>query len=378
MNKPLIAVLVAMELLLFFAGCDADSVPAPIEENAPSGQALNETTESHGPAAKLVEIRRFSTPTNRADELILTSNGEILVVHGLSDVETWEVKNGKLLWSNEAENFDHHIESDKELIWLDQSHRPPAIRHIDLLTGQELSRQPLNFDGRRLFNAAFAFNREPPIVATQAEFPDGDHVLLFSASSGELLTDFDMPVDFDGDQVNIQGLGLAANGDRVLVSARGGVILCDERGKVLHRYAIDDSVSHFLDLPQKEWAIGCDNVLGSAVCFFNLENGRLVERNDHRWEATALDVSADGKWAVTGGRSRFSADSNYYFRTDKNEGGEVILWDVASQMPVFKTNPCLDSVGAVAISADGKRIAAAENGDSEGQIIIFEREDSTP
>lgn len=373
MRRTLLPEVLALSLLLLSSGCGTPSSPPASELVTPNGQSSHDSAGTQGSPANLVEHYRFSTPTNRALKLILTSNGEILVIRGLSDLETWDIKNRKLLWSTEAENYHHYIQSDKELVWLDQSQRPPAIQHVDLLTGEVLSRQPLEFNGHRLFNAVFAHEREPPIIAAQAEFSDGDHVLLFSASSGELLTVFDMPKDFDGDQVNIQGLGLAANGNRILVSARGGVILCDDLGNVLQRYAIDYSVSQFLDLPQTEWALGYDDALGSTVCFFNLQNGQLVERNDHRWQATALDVSADGKWAVSGGRSRFAADRNYYFRTDKREGGELILWDVAAQTPVFKINPCFDSIGAVAISPDGRWVVAAENGDSEGQIIVFER-----
>jgi WD40 repeat protein len=187
-----------------------------------------------------------------------------------------------------------------------------------------------------------------------------------------LLKRFDMPVEENGSQVTIRGLAVSRSGKEFLITASSSVILCDDSGQVLRRYSTKGNVSRLLFLSSTRWALACGDVFGSPLYFLNLEDGTVVMENEHRWDTVSLDISPDDKWAVTGGRSRFAADRNYYLRTSNDEGGEVILWDVAAKKAVAKVHPCVDTVSAVTVSADGSRVAVAEEGDTTGQIIIFE------
>jgi hypothetical protein len=149
------------------------------------------------------------------------------------------------------------------------------------------------------------------------------------------------------------------------------VWLCDTSGKVLHRFEAVSNISRLQFLPTGQRALGSSEVFGSPVYFFDLEGHKVAQRQEHRYQAVCLDVSADGCWAVSGGRCRFEADRNYYFRTETSEGGELVLWDLASNQPAVKLNPAVDSINAVGISPDGRWVAAAEGGDAEGRVIVF-------
>jgi hypothetical protein len=96
----------------------------------------------------------------------------------------------------------------------------------------------------------------------------------------------------------------------------------------------------------------------------------VVERKEHQYGTASLDISADGKWAVSGGQCRMAAERNYYSRTRKAEGGELILWDLTTREPVAKLNPAFDSLTGVALSADGCFLATAEAGDTEGILTV--------
>jgi hypothetical protein len=322
--------------------------------------------------AQLTEVARFKTEITDGNEILLTAGSEFAVMRGvLGAVATWDVRNRKLLWTRDTDSSVLHLsDAGDEVIWLEQSADSRDIVHIDLRGGQERKRIRLEIEPVKLWNAAFGWSKEP-ILAAQAEYADRGQIVTFSVKTGKRLSRCNMPAGFDGSETGIAGLGVSADGGRFLVTTMGGVLLCDRSGEVLHRYRVDSHVSRLLFVAGGKRALACGPVFGSSLLLLDLAGGRFSERKEHRFQMVSLAISADGKWAVTGGQCRFAAERDYLERTKTSEGGEVILWDLSTDRPVVKLNPFVDSVKAVGITADGGHIAAFETGDLEGQLVVF-------
>ena len=322
---------------------------------------------------ELVEVSRWKTKLNMFNDLLLSEDGSTLVVQAtLGTTEGWDVSKKQRLWKMETDSYAHQIndEDDEEFLWVDQTKSPPAIVHTGLRDGKERSRTPLKDANAKLWNVEFGLGPMPQFGA-QAEYKSGPHVLSFSLATGEVETVFKMP-KLDGNQTEIEGLGVSANCKQFLLTVSGGLLLCNDAGQVLQRFKTKSNVARIRFLPDGVHALAVDSTFGSPVYFLELKTGKVKEVKEHRYGTESLEVSYDGKWAISGGRCRMAAERNYYWRTKKEEGGEVVLWDLAKQQPVVKLNPFVDSVEGVAISADGRFVAAAETGDTDGQIVVYE------
>jgi WD40 repeat protein len=365
----LLRLLVLVPLLI--AGCNHESAPTaaqPPDVVRQNGAHFESSQGQPAAAVRLVEVARFETAIGNCDEVLITPTGDVVVVLDvLGDVEAWDIRSQNLLWEQTTDLYDHHLSTD-EIVWLHQSGASRDIVHMDLHTGEERRRTPLQIELVKLWNAVFGWG-DTPVLAAQAEYADLGQIVTFSVDTGRLLSRCDMPRDADAVEIGIEGLGISPDGKQLLVTMRGGMLLCERSGNVLHRYPAKNHVSRLLFLADGKRALACGTTFGSPLYFLNLMTGKMIERSEHRWEASSLDVSGDGQWAVTGGRSRFEADRNHYLRTKTSEGGEVVLWHLATDAPVVKINPFVDSVEGVGISVNGRWVAAVESG---GQIAVYE------
>ncbi len=321
---------------------------------------------------QLVEVARLKTEITSFHDVLLTPGGDLLIVQDvLGAVEAWDVAKQRRLWAKNTGSYAHHLSaSAEEMVWVRQSRASRAIVHTDLRTGKQRKRTPLEIEPVKLWNAVFGWG-QAPVLAAQAEYQDRGQIVTFSVETGKLLSRCNMPAGDDGTELGIQGLGVSADGMQLLVTMPGGVLLCDRDGQALHRYRTASHVARLRFLPDGKRALACGTTFGSPLYFLDLVAGKITEHRDHRFGTASLEVSADGKWAVTGGQCRFAAERNYSLRTHKSEGGEVILWDLTANQPVSKLNPFVDSVKGVGISRDGRWLAAAETGDESGQVVVF-------
>jgi hypothetical protein len=259
-----------------------------------------------------------------------------------------------------------------EVVWLDQQSKQPASVRTDLRTGDENDRIPLDLEPVvKLWNVEFAMDRRR-MFAGQAKYVDGNYLLVFGMESGLLNTIAKLPKGLKGDPLEIQGLGVSLDCRQFLLTTLGGLVLTDENCKVKQRFTTANNVSRIKFLPDGKQAIVSGIHTGTPIYFLDLANGKVVERKEHRYGTASLDISADGKWAVSGGQCRMAAERNYNSRSKKAEGGDLILWDLTAREPVAKLNPALDSLKGVALSADGNYLATAETGDTEGILVVYE------
>jgi hypothetical protein len=187
---------------------------------------------------------------------------------------------------------------------------------------------------------------------------------VYSTDDGELLWSWDVK----GEQV--EGLGISPDAKQLLLKTGPGFDLVSDEGKQLHHFALDGTFD-FRFTPDGKSAFAWKSILGGKLHFLDLIKKTESSQQAHKYKTKSFAFTPDGRWGVTGGMCRLEADRNYYFRSKQAEGGEVILWDLPAQKPVAKINACFDTVGAVHISADGKRIIAVEHGDDKGNVIVI-------
>ena len=332
---------------------------------------VNPARAQDKPAKQLVEVARFKTDLTMFNDLLLTTKGDLLLVQNtLGKTEVWDVPAKKRLWGHDTDSYHHHLADDEEVVWLDQQSEPPAAVRTDLRTGDENDRIDLDLEPVvKLWNVQFAMDRQR-WFAGQAKYADGNYLLKFGMESGDLNTIAKLPQGLKGEPGEIEGLGVSLDCRQFLHTRRGGLVLTDENCQVKHRFTTANHVSRIKFLPDGKQAIASGD--DKPIYFLDLTTGKLAERLEHRYAAASLDISADGKWAVSGGRCRMAAERNYSRRTKKAEGGDLILWDLTTREPVVKLNPAFDSLEGVALSADGKFVATAETGDTEGVLVVYE------
>jgi WD40 repeat protein len=326
------------------------------------------------PAKRLVEVARFKTGLTMFNDLLLTTKGDLLLVQStLGKTEVWDVLAKKRLWGHDTDSYHHHLVNEvEEVVWLDQQSKPPASVRTDMRTGDENDRIPLDFEPVvPLWNVQFAMAGRR-MFAGQARYADGNYLLVFGMESGALNTIAKLPKGIKGDPLEIRGLGVSPDCRQFMLTAPGGLVLTDENCAVKQRFTTANNLSRIKFLPNGKQAIAAGVHTGTPIYFLDLTTGKVIERKEHRYGTASLEISADGKWAVSGGQCRMAAERNYYSRTKSAEGGDLILWDLTAREPVARLNPAFDSLSGVALSADGKFLATAETGDTDGVLVVYQ------
>jgi WD40 repeat protein len=359
----------------------------------PGATASAESSQEAG-GAQLIELARFKTDISDFSEILFNRDSTVLVLRGiLSETEVWDLQTKKRLWKKDTDWYAHYVLPDKDiLVWLRQDRGKREIVQTDLRTGEEIESVPLAVErGVRLWNLCFTSSTLRPagkdgpllprlddlLLAGQAEYSDAAQIQVFHARSGKRIDLCGMPEDIHEEQTTIRGMGILPGGKRALITGFNSVILTDvPSGKVITHYDFEVSgVSRLLSAPGGDWAVGCNEDCGShchsVLYFFDLSQDKMQQRDEHNWGIAALTLSADGKYVVTGGQSRFSGEDGYWWRSRKSEGGELVVWDRAAMKKLVKLNPSVQEISGVGISADNRFIAAGEYGDVDGGIILY-------
>lgn len=337
-----------------------------------SGFGLSGSAAGQQPTKELIEVVRLKMERNRFGDMLLTRQGDLLIAQPIiGKTEAWDLKKKEQLWSLETDNAALRLsDNEEEMLWVDTSKRPAEIVHTDVRTGKDRKRMALADTRGRLFSGEFALGTKPIFAAIET-FDDGANIVVFSLETGKILNVFDEPNTKPGTEPELYGVAVSSDGKRFLIATGGSIVMCDDKGKILHRWETEAAPVRIRILPDGKSAIAAGTIFGSPIYSIDLVNGKLTERKDHRYGTASLDTSSDGKWCVTGGQCRFAADKNYDLREDKKEGGAVILWNTARLEPVVKIQPAVDCIKGVALSADGGWLAAAESGDQQAQIMVY-------
>lgn len=340
------------------------------------GIAFTRTVVGQDRPKQLVEVARLKMERTRFGDLLLTEQGDLLIVQPvIGKTEAWDLKKKVRLWSLETDSASLRLsDNEEEMLWVDTSKRPAEIVHSDVRTGKDRNRRALGELRGRMGSGEFSCGPKPIIAAIET-FDDGANIVVFSFETGKILNVFDEPTTKPGKEPELYGVAVTPDGKRFLIATGGSIAMCDEMGKLLNRWETEAAPSRIRILPDGKSAIAAGIIFGSPIYSIDLVAGKMTERKEHRYGASSLDISRDGKWCVSGGQCRFAADKNYDLREDKQEGGAVILWNTAKMEPAVKIHPAVDCIEGVALSADGRWLAAAETGDAEGQIMIYQVSD---
>ena len=95
----------------------------------------------------------------------------------------------------------------------------------------------------------------------------------------------------------------------------------------------------------------------------------MTSFDEHRWNSRAINMTPDGKYAVSGGRSPSDADYMVINGSEADYGCEAIVWKLSDRNIVVKSYAPEGSISAVAISPDGSQVAVAEGG---GRIVLYD------
>ena len=112
--------------------------------------------------------------------------------------------------------------------------------------------------------------------------------------------------------------------------------------------------------------------MANTIRVIDLASGVITPFDKHRWSSSAQDLTPDGSLVVSGGRNAADADYLVINGQRPDFGRELILWKSHTQEVLTTSYAPKSSVQAVAISADGKQVAAAES----GTITLFEAQSS--
>lgn len=324
-----------------------------------------------GKSPELVEVRRFAGTDDAAAEPDSTEprsllfDGDILLsADRKNGVRAWNAATGEPVCQfMPAGKTTALTPSGAEIVALERGDTLTAVWY-QTRTGTEIRRQPFDCE---FPPQGVALSRGEPQLAGGFT---GESVYVWSLDTGELVASFDVPRRSDGEPDEFRTLAISPDGSHVLLAGQDTIYLCETADGTIRRrfFAEYSGYTTLLFARDGQFALAGKG-WGGPVRVLDLQTGDIRSCNDHRWGAACLDLTPDGSLAVSGGRS--PSDAGYFVINgqDPDYGREIIVWDPRTCSQIATSYVLKDTVTAVAISPDGRYVAAA---DSSGQVVLFQ------
>jgi WD40 repeat protein len=280
--------------------------------------------------------------------------------------------------------LDQPSEAIEDALNLDAD--PGGVKIFDVSTGQPL----LTLPGDLQDGTSAAWSRDGKTIAAGAyvdsfypvggDFPVGESVILWDASNGKKRFQFPggstcVALSPDGKLLasaskpramqvvtlpDGRTIPLDPDPERI-ADLSGSVKLWDvETGRLVRRLAKSEAVDTVVFSPDARW-LASRSSSDKEVRIWSVATGRLDRTlRGHKLPVTALTFCPTGKRLVSaGGGDRIAAPGR----------GEVIVWDVESGTPMYRLDEFTETIGALALSPDGERLAV---GCADKTITMFD------